>query len=97
MYGIGMKRAIFKLGRSATGDQRPGRRNPLRVDISPKWMEEDIWELELIDVDERLPDGSGTKIRIEQLNDHISHQFDERGPTSSRKKGSRHGFRSSSP
>jgi hypothetical protein len=78
MYGIGMKRAIFKMGRSASVVSDPVGETPYRVDITRKWMEEDnAWELELIDIDEGLPYGNGTKIRIEDLNEHIGHQFDD--------------------
>ncbi len=79
MYGIGMKRAIFKTGRSATVTSDPREGNPFKVVIDPNWLgDDDNWRLPLIDIQEGLSDGRGTCIRVEKLYDAISRQFDER-------------------
>ena len=65
VYGIGMKRAIFKLGKDATvvsnGD------TPFRVDIGPKWLVSDEWKpLKLRRVDPN-DDDLGPRITVKQL------------------------------
>ncbi|WP_137681155.1 ATP-binding protein [Aurantiacibacter suaedae] len=76
VYGIGMKRAIFKLGNDSSvvsyGDR------PFRVDIEPDWLNSDEWKpLELQAIE--LPEGaaSGTTITVEDLNPGIASKLGE--------------------
>ena len=41
MYGIGMKRALFKMGRSAVVHTHPRTEKPFKVIISPEWLAND--------------------------------------------------------
>lgn len=81
MYGIGMKRAIFKMGRrcSVTSSPTDG---AFRVDITPEWLTEKDgdWDLPLSTDVEPLPE-AGTRIEIGELYDSISRQFDENQST----------------
>src|ERR1051325_5693373 len=65
VYGIGMKRAIFKLGRKATVISEH-RGAAFRVKITPEWLEQDEnWKLDLEDID---PTGTdGTRIEVTDL------------------------------
>lgn len=76
MYGIGMKRAIFKIGRDAVVFSNPKNEDSaFEVAISPSWMESDEWDLPLKLIGK--PSGEfGTKITIKELNDTISRSFD---------------------
>jgi hypothetical protein len=85
MYGIGMKRAMFKMGRHSLVVSQP-ESGPYKVEIPPEWLEEeaqneestephDPWKLRLEPLTEGL-DEDGTKITIMQLHDEISRQFD---------------------
>lgn len=42
MYGVGMKRAIFKFGRQASVSSYND--EPLRVDITPEWLDDPDWQ-----------------------------------------------------
>jgi len=73
VYGIGMKRAIFKLGKSASiltknnGDS-------YQVTFSDKWMtEEDNWDLEVKANEEMVNDG--TNITINNLYQDVIDRF----------------------
>lgn len=67
MYGIGMKRAIFKLGTNALVESRSDR--GFKVEITPEWMEADAWEnLPIYELDESQLIGGGTKITVSELN-----------------------------
>lgn len=73
MYGIGMKRAIFKLGRNAiVTSEHDGAR--FRVRIGEDWLEDDDnWDLELED---QKPTGkSGTRIEVTDLYPEIQREF----------------------
>jgi hypothetical protein len=61
MYGIGMKRAIFKLGKDATVDSWFDK--AFRVRISPKWLEDENWA--------RLPMAAPPKDAIAKGRTHI--------------------------
>lgn len=74
MYGIGMKRAIFKLGTDAT--VRSWSDVPFEVRITPAWIADDGWEpLPLT----QLVDGSiaerGTTLAINALNAAVAREF----------------------
>ena len=43
MYGIGMKRAVFKMGRNAVVHSFNGD-DKFRVPISPEWLDRPGWE-----------------------------------------------------
>jgi hypothetical protein len=74
IYGIGMKRAIFKMGTSAdvlskTADEQ------FKVSISPEWISrDDLWELELERENIDLP-STGVKILIDTLRVDVSNVF----------------------
>lgn len=74
IYGIGMKRAIFKMGTasevlSKTKDEQ------FKVVISPEWISnDDKWELELERTNVNL-NNPGVKIRITQLREDVSNIF----------------------
>lgn len=73
LYGIGMKRAIFKIGReieihSSTKDE--AFRCPIGVE---EWLEHEGWEFEMQRAD--LIKDTGTIITIEQLNPDIAEEF----------------------
>lgn len=77
MYGIGMKRAIFKLGKDTTVYSRPkGEDNAFEVKISPAWLESTSWTLPL-HVCEKRNEEYGTNISISQLNETIARSFDK--------------------
>lgn len=78
MYGIGMKRALFKMGKKIRVTSRPkDEPQAFFVEITPDWLEKDAWELELQHTSKSVLDADGTRITIEQLHDNIALQFDE--------------------
>jgi len=73
VYGIGMKRAIFKLGRRAVvTSEHSGTR--FRVNITPEWLDSDkTWDLVL---EEEEPTGNaGTRIEVTDLHPEIQRDF----------------------
>ena len=79
MYGIGMKRALFKMGtHSKVISQHSG--DPYCVEIDEDWLnDDDDWELELIDKNSKSQslDSDGTSITVKSLHPNIAHQFDK--------------------
>lgn len=74
MYGIGMKRAIFKMGKSCTVTSRHSN-EAFKVDISPGWLEDDTdWSLPLSDIDPANI-AEGTTIEISDLHSTVKHDF----------------------
>lgn len=74
MYGIGMKRAIFKMGTDSTVFSHP-KTGPYRVDIPESWLVDDSnWELELQPTYQGLKD-EGTHIVVRSLEPGIARQF----------------------
>ncbi|HWV98727.1 MAG TPA: ATP-binding protein [Candidatus Acidoferrum sp.] len=77
-FGVGMKRAIFKMGRifrveSAT----PTSRFVVKVDVD-KWASDPKWEFEFSEVEEniRIPrDEQGTTIHVEALHKDVAEVF----------------------
>jgi hypothetical protein len=67
MYGIGMKRALFKMGRHSTVLSQPDGAAYV-VDIPPAWLDNDVWNLELQETEETL-NQNGTRILVRELND----------------------------
>lgn len=76
MYGVGMKRAIFKMGRDAVVQSRNDN-DPFDVHISSEWLDDKAWrDLPLTDseTDDALLE-HGTRIRVSELNPSISKHF----------------------
>ncbi|MCE9506942.1 MAG: ATP-binding protein [Alphaproteobacteria bacterium] len=77
MYGIGMKRAIFKMGRNCEVVSRY-KGGAYQVDITPSWLtNEKTWELKLVDKSQSILPENGTKIHVTDIHDGVSHHFGE--------------------
>lgn len=78
MYGIGMKRAIFKMGREAIVISHT-KTESYQVRISPAWMSDDQnWKLPLELI--ALPfEDTGTRIEVKQLSKGVSLHFTQAG------------------
>lgn len=75
VYGIGMKRAIFKLGTNCVIESKHGK-DQFTVTIDKKWIENDaLWDLDLSDTAPSL-NKSGTKITVDQLHSSVQIAFD---------------------
>lgn len=75
VYGIGMKRAIFKLGTNCVIESKHGE-DQFTVTIDKNWIEEDTnWELDLSDSAPNL-NNSGTTITIDQLHQPVQIAFE---------------------
>lgn len=73
-YGIGMKRAIFKLGENA--HVRSWSDIPFQVDITRKWLRSETWApLPLRTLDESEFEKRGTSIVIDQLRERARKEF----------------------
>ena len=78
VYGIGMKRAIFKIGKRCLISTR-NQEDCYEVEITPKWIEDpDKWQLPVFE-SSRPDKEDGTTIVIDQLNDGIATRFGVRG------------------
>ena len=77
MYGIGMKRAMFKMGEYSKVSSYHSD-GSYHVEITPEWLKDDKkWELELIQADTSLGfEETGTKILVKQLYESIKYCFD---------------------
>lgn len=74
VYGIGMKRAIFKLGKCASIKSQTTA-GGFDVKISPAWLDaDDDWELPLSEIPRSLQ-APGTEIVVTQLRDGIPRLF----------------------
>jgi hypothetical protein len=75
VYGIGMKRAIFKMGRAATVSSRT-QNDAFEVKISERWLESDSdWRLPLEDAPKTgVP---GTTVEITKLYPTVAAQFSD--------------------
>ena len=74
MYGIGMKRAIFKMAKDASVVSRSAER-AVEVRYDAEWLnpESDTWELPVREIDD---DGSvGVKISVTDLHDDVATRF----------------------
>lgn len=77
VYGIGMKRAIFKMGRNCVVTSQPDT-GPYKVEITPDWLDQDgNWTLPLTQIKAKLPE-DGTRIVVTDLHEAVGRQFDER-------------------
>lgn len=73
VYGIGMKRAIFKLGRHAVVTSEH-QQNAFKVEIDQNWLNsDDNWNLTL--ADDTLCGTNGTTIVVTDLNDDVRRSF----------------------
>ncbi|MEL6699814.1 MAG: ATP-binding protein [Bacteroidota bacterium] len=77
VYGIGMKRAVFKLGQhiwveSQHQDER------YEVEITPDWLDEEDedWRLTLVNQESLGPDKNGTSIIVHDLHEDIKERFE---------------------
>lgn len=74
VYGIGMKRAIFKMGRHCVVSTH-GKSDATEVEITPNWMgQESEWIIPVKRAD-RKSNYAGTTIVIEKLNSGVSAKF----------------------
>jgi hypothetical protein len=77
MYGIGMKRAIFKLGQQCEVRSRNGS-DVFEVSISKTWLgEAKNWELPIKRLDPHDIPKDGTTIRVTELRPEVSRRFDQ--------------------
>jgi hypothetical protein len=77
MYGIGMKRAIFKMGEFSRIDSYHVN-DSYHVEITPNWLKDDNnWNLELVQDGVNHLEQNGTKILVQQLHENIKSQFNE--------------------
>jgi hypothetical protein len=68
MYGIGMKRAIFKLGTDALVESRSDQ--GFNVEFTNAWMSSDDWDdLPIYELNDDQLDGHGTRITVMELSD----------------------------
>lgn len=78
VYGIGMKRSIFKIGRHCEISTRHSVSDSFKVTINEDWLKSDeLWEIALqntLPFDEEF----GTKIEITSLNESIGNRFSNR-------------------
>ena len=74
VYGIGMKRAVFKLGKKTEIFSKT-KTDGFKLSILPKWLEDDDdWELPL-EIDNDSLTAPGTKIVVSNLRDGIPRLF----------------------
>ena len=76
VYGIGMKRAMFKIGRRCSISTRNANER-YNIDIDPEWMEkEDDWKI-YVRGPTSTKEGAGTTITVRDLHDDIAGLFTE--------------------
>ncbi len=76
VFGIGMKRAIFKIGRQCVIETET-EKNHYQVCIDPTWLlTEGSWKLPIRNL-QPTNNPNGTSVRITELNDGIKEQFGE--------------------
>lgn len=74
MYGIGMKRAIFKLGTNALVESRND--EGFVVEFTPDWMRDDNWDdLPMYKLAADKLTTKGTRIEVYELNDEVKTAF----------------------
>ena len=75
LYGIGMKRAILKVGKSISiHSSTANEAFVCTIDVD-KWLDHDLWEFDMDDAD--LIDGTGTIITIAHLNVGVAEEFSD--------------------
>ena len=75
LYGIGMKRAMLKIGKNiAIHSSTENEAFVCTIDVED-WLSHDEWEFDMEDADQVA--GTGTKIRITDINKGIAEEFDD--------------------
>jgi hypothetical protein len=74
MYGIGMKRAIFKLGREALVESHHD--TGFVAEFTPEWMSNDNWD-DLPLYEQKTTIRNGTLIQVHELHDEASKAFSD--------------------
>lgn len=78
IYGIGMKRAIFKIGRSAIVSTR-NNGSLYQVRIPMEWATSEEWDFPISELESpSLLKNGGTRIEISDINQSISQRWDTR-------------------
>ncbi|MCY1205085.1 Histidine kinase-, DNA gyrase B-, and HSP90-like ATPase [compost metagenome] len=75
VYGIGMKRALFKLGQDSKVFSR-SKSGEFLVHIDKAWIQNDKWNIHLRDSKAGVLDHDGVKIEVTDLHPGISSRFD---------------------
>ena len=73
VIGIGMKRAILKMGKSSTVHSNH-KDDTFEVKITPEWLKNESWKLHFEPVAAQL-EVLGTRIQVTDLNDSVREQF----------------------
>jgi hypothetical protein len=73
LYGIGMKRALFKMGTKINIHSNTEKES-FNVGINDEWLQNDEWELEM-ELSSSKPDLLGTTITVESLYNNIKREF----------------------
>lgn len=76
-YGIGMKRALFKMGSNSTISSK-NKENKFYVQIDQTWLNDDKWKLPIIQEEINPNDIDGTKIIVSNLFGSISKEFSKK-------------------
>jgi histidine kinase/DNA gyrase B/HSP90-like ATPase len=74
IIGIGMKRAIFKIGRSSV-IRSQHKADTFQIKIDPEWLQSDNWKLYFEHID-REQIQNGTRITVTILNDTAKEEFE---------------------
>lgn len=78
LYGIGMKRAIFKMGSSAEV-KSTHKDSCFSVNISREWMESDEdWNLPVVDAERGPSNHTGTQIVVRDIRPNIAESFESK-------------------
>lgn len=78
VYGIGMKRALFKMGRHSTVFSKTSDCS-FKVTIDSDWLDNDhAWQLPMELMDQTQKNENGTIIRVTELYEMISEQFSKK-------------------
>lgn len=77
VYGIGMKRAIFKIGSECKLESNHND-GAFGIDITPEWIQGDEWEIPIEESEYDESIHMGTKIKITLLHDNIKNKFVEK-------------------
>ncbi len=78
IYGIGMKRAIFKIGKSAVIKSVTDA-DAFTVTIPRNWDSDEKWEFPIDKITREPNDKNGTTIKISNINKGIQENWDETG------------------
>lgn len=77
MYGVGMKRAMFKMGRSASV-KTMHKNDCFEVSITPEWLDDPEWTNLPISSLEASMEAPGTEISVKDLFDGVKVLFEDR-------------------